>query len=271
LSPSNLILFLSPGRTIALRRSGLIKPRVTAKAVYGPPPGGGSQSWEGAVRACGDAMKDLAGGKVRVILSNHFAQFAIQPWNEDLKDGEEEAAMARHHFQEIYGSQAGNWNVQVDMALPGEDRLSVAVPNELLQALRAEIDKAGGELVSVKPYFVAAYNTWRRHFDASRPGWLVTHEEGRLCLGLQQKGRWRWIRTLRVGNDWRERLPDIVDNEALLAGVAEQTAEVLVFAPAEPMLVIRSGTRLPYMGLRLEACPGFSPQTDSVYGLAMIG
>lgn len=254
-----------------MRRGGLLKPRILGKGVYAAESPDTGNVWAGAVRACADAIKAQGPGKVRVVLSNHFVQFAVQPWNDALKDADEEAAVARHHFQEIYGNAAANWAVQVESALPGYERMAAAVPNELLQALRAEIGKTGSQLDSVKPYFVAAFNNWRSHFDAARPGWLVTHEEGRLCLGLQHKGRWRWIRAIRAGSDWREQLPDLVENEAMLAGVTEQHAEVLVFAPAEPMLAIRSGTRLPFMGLRLEACPGFSPQTDSAYGLAMIG
>lgn len=271
LSPSQLLVFLAPGRAVALRRSGLFKPRVEAKAVFTAPEGEGGAGLAGTAQAYASALRELGARRVRVVLSNHFVQYLLQPWREDLKDADEEAAFARHAFVEVYGQAAIGWSVQVAQMPPEYERVTAAVPSELLQLLGAETERAGAQLVSVSPYFIAAFNAWRRQFDGDRPTWLVTHESGRLGLGFVEAGRWRWIRATRVGEDWSERLPDLIENEAVMAGCSDRPAQVLVFSPATPMLAIRAGTRLPFQGLRLEPGPGFSPQTDAEFGLAMIG
>ena len=271
LSPRRLDLFLAPGRAIALRREDIFKPRIAAKAVFGTAAGEGGGPFAGVMPAYAAALRELGARHVRIILSNHFVQYLLQPWRADLRDADEEIAFARHAFHEVYGPTANAWSVQVSKSPPEQARIAAAVQTELLQALRTETERVGASLVSVTPYFIAAFNTWRRQFDGDRATWLVTHEPGRLCLGLVEDGRWRWIRATRAGEDWSERLPDMVENEAIMAGVSDRPAQVLVFAPTTPLLAVRAGTRLPFQGLRLDACPGFSPQTDAEYGLAMIG
>lgn len=272
LSPDCLNLFLAPGRAIAVRRTGLIKSRVTDKVCHASTQGPGhADSHADSLDAYAAALGQGAAQRVRIVLSNHFVQYQLQPWRDDLNDVEEEVAYARHGFSETYGPLASAWDVQVAAAPPGQVRVAAAVPSVLLRGLYEGAQRVGARIDSIQPYFAAAFNTWHAQVGSGRATWLVTHEPGRLCLGLAEQGLWRWLRGMRAGDDWRQTLPDIIENEMLLADASSLTPEVLVCAPSEPMLAIRAGSRLPYLSLRPDACPGYTPDVDSEYGLAMIG
>ncbi len=269
LSPDVLTAFVAPGGVAAVRRRGA-HGAVKEKRVY-PAPAGGTASWAGAAAALATALGEFRCRRLRVILSSHFTQLRLVPWRAELADDDEVLAMAKVGFVETFGSDAEHWRLRLSDAPPGHTRLAAAVAPDILEALEAAARDAKARLVSVQPCLVAAANAWRGHFGRDRAAWLVVHEEGRLCLALIDKGAWRWLRCQRAGSDWRDHLPDLVESEALLAGAESLPAEVLVFAPDTPELTVRSGTRLPFRALRLDARAGFSPLTDGVFGLAMIG
>lgn len=271
LLPDDLSVFIAPGHAVAVRWEGSLRPRVSAKQLYTSRQRDEGQPWEAAVTALGAALDERPPRRVRVILSNHFVQYLVQPWRDDLKDLDEEMAFARHALSQIYGPAVQGWSIKLSDSAPGDNRVAAAVPADLLTALGAETDRVGAKLTSVQPYFAAAFNNWRKDLSREGASWLVTHEPGRLCLGLVDQRRWRWLRGVRVGDDWREQLPELVENETLMAEVERPPTEVLVFAPSEPRLAVRAGARFPFLGLRLDPVPGFVPEEDNMFGLAVIG
>jgi hypothetical protein len=270
LSPEILTVFIAPSQVLAVRSRGA-NGSVTEKRVYASKSVPDDNAWVGSVAAFEVALRELASRRVRVILSSHFTQYQLLSWREDLADDEEELAYARVTLTETYGDVVAGWSVRLSDDPPGAVRVIAAVDNALLTALQKTAAGANARIDSVKPALTAATNSWREHFAADRSAWLVVHEEGRLCLALIEAGRWRWLRSVRVGPDWAERLPELIEREILLAGVESMAAEVLVFAPASPDLAIRAGTRLPFRSLRLEPRDGFSPLSDGLFGLALIG
>jgi hypothetical protein len=270
LSPEFLTVFIAPSQVLAVRGRGT-SGAVSEKRVFESTSVPDDNAWIGAVAAFEAALREFVCRRVRVILSSHFTQYQLLPWRDDLNDEEEELAYARVALTETYGEIVSGWSVRLSDDPPGAVRVVAAVDNALLAALEKAAIAAKARVVSVKPALTAATNSWREHFGADRAAWLAVHEEGRLCLALIEGGQWRWLRSVRVGTDWAERLPELVEREILLAGVESLVAEVLVFAPASPELSIRAGTRLPFRSLRLEARDGFSPLSDGVFGLALIG
>jgi hypothetical protein len=270
LSPEFLTVFLSPSQVLAVLGRGA-NGGVTEKRVYASSTVHDDNAWLGAVAGFDAALRDFACRRVRVILSSHFTQYQLLPWRDDLNDEEEELAYARVALTETYGDVVAGWSVRLSDDPPGELRVVAAVDGALLAALDKSALTVKARIVSVRPALTAATNSWREHFGADRSAWLVVHEEGRLCLALIEGGRWRWLRSVRVGSDWAADLPDLIEREILLAGVENLVGEVLVFAPASPELAVRAGTRLPFRSLRLEPREGFSPVSDGLFGLALIG
>ena len=267
LSPDSLNVFFAPDGVLAVSRRGW-RGQIAEKRVYPAAAGGGEHAATAALAA---ALREFGCSRVRLVLSNHFVQYQLLPWRDDVADDEEAAALVRLAFHETFGAAADGWDIRLSDEPPGQARVAAAVPRELLSSLEAAAAAAKARLVAVQPYLTAGFNAWRQHFGHGRSAWLVLHEEGRLSFALLEQGRWRWVRNVRAGADWRDQLPDLVESESLLAGVEALPAEVLVFAPGVPDLAVRSGGRLPFRSLRLEARDGFSPLADAAFGLALIG
>ena len=270
LSPESLSVFVSPTELVAVRWRGIsqqiVEKRIHAVAEI---PG---KTWEGAAHAFADLMRGHSTCRqVRVILSNHLTSYQLLPWREDLNDSDEELAVARMAFTATYGTAAAQWQVRLNDEVPGVPKLAAAVDAELLAALQHTADANKARLVSVEPYLAAAINYWRKRFNRSYSSWIVLHEEGRICIALIERGVWRWVRSLRTGVDWSASLPDMLDNEMLLAGIENSPSQALIFSPATPELAVRSGSRWSLRSLTLDARTNFSPVGDAHFGLALVG
>lgn len=269
LSTEKLSIFLSPAELVAVRCRGLSR-RVVDKHIYQVSTQG-SNEWAGAIEALAVALRDMKCKRLQVILSSHLTHYLLAPWRDDLNDIEEELAVARLAFTDTFGDIAAHWNIRLSDDAPGAPRVAAAVDAGLISAIEQTAKTAQASLLSIQPYLVAATNSWRKHFNQGRSSWLVLHEENRACLALIEHGRWRWLRCMRVGADWPQHLPELIEHETLLAGSDAAPTEVLVFAPDHPNLAIPTGTRLPFRSLRLEALRGFSPISDGHYGFALAG
>lgn len=274
LSPNVLRLFVSPRRVIGLRLSGLSGKHVVLKQIYRTEPGH-EVDWHGAMLGVESAIRELAGGlrRLEVLVSNHFAHYhllAPQAGASKLS-GDEERAYAHHCFAEVFGHNAEGWDVRVSYERAGVSRVACAMEKEFLTGLSSRAEEAGLKLESVQPYLAAAFNQWRSQID-NRTLWLAVVEQGRLVLARFEDGCWSWLRSLRVGRKWMEDLPDLIMREQHLAGTdVDGSAEVLVFCPEVPVLAVRPDSGMSIKQLQLPARAGFSPVTDGVFGLALIG
>src|SRR5262249_3590181 len=91
-----------------------------------------------------------ASARVTVVLSNHFARYALVPWSDGLRKAEEEAAFARYCFAKIHGERSKDWDLRLSPAPSGAARIASAVDAPLVQAVRAAFP-AKAKLVSAHP------------------------------------------------------------------------------------------------------------------------
>ena len=270
LSPESLSLFVSPGELVAVRRQGW-RGAIAEKRVW-PVTVRPENTWEDAAQAFGECLRAYPNcHKVGVVLSNHFVQYQLLPWRDDLGDREEERALAQLSFTQTFGEAASRWHVAVSDEAPGMSRISAAVNADLLAALHKYAAGAARRIVSVQPYLTAAINAFADLFGKDRSAWFVLHEEGRLCLALVAGGQWRWIRCVRVAADWEARLPELLDNEALLAGVEASPGQAMVFAPTTQALAVPGGSRWSWRALRLAELVNFSPSSEGRFAPAIVG
>lgn len=191
----------------------------------------GGEPWCDGLAAFTSALGEGRGQGVRVVLSNHLVQYRVLPWRDDLESPEEYQVMAQLYFTETFGALADGWTIALSDEPPGAPRVAAAVPAGLLAGLEAAVQAAGCKLHSVQPYFTVAFNAWRHCLPPGQGRWLLVHEPGRLCFALLEQGRWRWLRHQRVAADWQQRLPELLEEESLLAGAGEAAATVLLFTP----------------------------------------
>ena len=144
------------------------------------------QPWQGALE---DFARRIAALRKRVevtvVLSNHFARYAVLPGHDGATTPEEELALARFHFTKIHGERVKGWEVRAF------DGLACAIDAALLEGLKSCFSKAGrrARLVSVQPRLMAAYNAARRRIP--REGaWLLLAEPGRTCLARVAAKGW---------------------------------------------------------------------------------
>lgn len=178
----------------------------------------GVQPWRAALLELETALPGYADGKTAatVILSNHFLRYVLVPWRAELADAEEELSFTRHCFTRIYGKTAQQWELRLSQEAHASSRLASAMDMELLDALKGVFDGAGIVLQSIQPHLMAAFNGFRGRLR-KRSAWFALLEPGNLCLALLHQGCWLRVRSLRVGSEWRDELPLILEREAYLA------------------------------------------------------
>ena len=270
LSPESLSVFISPTELLAVRWLGL-RPQIVEKrrCALAVRPG---TAWETGVEALATLLLEFSACRqVRIILSSHFTPYQLMPWRDDLNDSDEELTVARLAFTQTYGEVAARWQIRLSDEAPGQARVAAAVDTGLLAALEQLAAANSVRLVSIQPYLVAAVNYWRQRFNHDYSAWLVLHEEGRLCLALIEAGRWRWVRSVRIDADWTRRLPDLLDNETLLADAERLPAHALIYSPVSPELAVPVDSSWSFRRLDVEARTNFSPVSDGRFGLALVG
>jgi hypothetical protein len=245
LSRDELSIVLAPGRVALLRAERALtlrgyQRRIGARemiaceseaAAAAEFPESGEMPWSRAIASLEAALPAIAQSRmdVNVILSNHFMHYALVPWFDDLTD-EEELALARHCFDEMFGGAAESLSVRVSPGRAGVAALASAVDTRLLEDLRALLDRTNLELKSIQPHLMVAYNSCRDRL-AGCNAWVALMERRSLCLAALQGGELAWVRKLRIGDDWQQELPSILEREAYLAATEVNMDEVLLWAP----------------------------------------
>lgn len=272
LSPEQLLL-LRIGRSFTWR--GMRQRVIGKKAITCGVAEDEAMPWSEAVRALEAELPALAQGIAfaTVVLSNHFAHYAMVPWSGAPMDDEEETAYARHFFRKLYGPAAESWELRLNPDRAGAPQLACAVDRRLTDSVRASFATAGIALRSMQPHLMVAYNSCRTRLRKSS-AWFVLFEAGSLCLALLHRGGWGSVRTLRAGDDWYETLPRLLEREAYLTDEEAATDEVLLWAPDFDASGLDAASLLGTPGWRVSVLhpavrPGLKADYDRRFAAAM--
>lgn len=277
LLPDELRVVLAPDQLVLVRlareftRRGLVR-RVLERTVVPCESTSGETPWAGAVTALETILPSVAKRRdlATLILSSHFTRFALVPWSDALSDEAEQMAYARHCFGQAYGIADGVLDIRLSPAPAGMPQLASAVDGRLLQAVRQVFSEAGVALRSVQPYLMAAYNNGRPRLQR-RSAWFVLFEPGCLCLALLQQGRWASVRSMRINDDWREQLPQILDREACM-GLSDTVPDaVFVWAPALENADLPDGGPWQMQYLKPAMRRGLLPEQEGRFAMALSG
>lgn len=247
--------------------------RVVLKSIADcPASGGGMDSWDAAITTLDAELSRLSGRKMsaRVILSNHYLRYTVVPWNETLSDAAEEEAYARHCFRQQYGGSADQWELRLSVEPPHVPHLASAVDTRLPAALRSVFQRNGIQLTSIQPRLMAAYNNCR-HTLKDVSAWFALYEPGRLCLALLQQGHWNSVRTMRIGDDWRDTLAVHLEREALLTEPDEATRAVFLWAPELGTAALPESGRWQIHNLQPVVRSALAPEYEGRFGMALSG
>jgi hypothetical protein len=271
LSPDQLGIALFPQRLVLVRSSGGLRRRLVHKeALAFAPAEAGVPAWQAATDALAEKVSraTLPHVQVKLILSSHFVHYLVIPWRDGLSNQEEEWAYARHCFERVHGSDAAHWKLRLCSDTPGEPRLACAVEPALIEALRTHLSPLGRRYRSLQPHLMACFNSCRAQMGKD-PTWLVVAEPGLLCLARLQDGYWHSINRVKVGPDWPNELPRLLEREEYMLDCATPCLDVVLIAPdATRPLVLPDGkwritTPMPAM------LAGMSDGADAPFSIAL--
>lgn len=255
-----------------LTRLGLKRHVQDKSVVPCDPPGDEKKPWGGALKALEAALPGFAGGKsyATVILSNHFMRYTLVPWSDVLNDETEEIAYAQHSFGEMYGRDAGEWELRISSGSYGMPQLASAVDARLPGDLRDLFGRQKVGLRSIRPHLMEAYNACHASLRG-QSAWLALVEQGNLCLACLQKGKWAWVRTMRIDQHWHEELPFLLNREALIADIETSTNDVFLWAPDCRDVPIASDGRWRIRHMQPVCMPSIEPALDSRFAMYLSG
>lgn len=175
--------------------------------------------WRNAVDQLRHAVSGIPAGKadVEVVLSNHFARYAVIPWSDALSTPDESEVMVRIRFEELYGTLPEGWEVRLSEAGYGEPGIACAIDSDLMQELDSIFNRGGLRLISVQPFLMAAFNHIRAGMS-EKDVLLLLNEPGRLGMVRINKQQWNSVRVVQVGN-LQEELPGLLRREDLVNGI----------------------------------------------------
>jgi hypothetical protein len=209
-------------------------------------------------------------GSAKVILTNYFVRYAMVPAHATLVQPEEKAAYARHVFAQLFGVDSEEWEIRLNQGMSGKPQLASAIPMQVLQGLRMVFAEAQIKLQSVQPQLMTAYNNSHGHMQ-HRDSWFVLSEQDSLCLGLLQQGHWCSVRNIKAGEDWPQRLPEILDREVYLSDADVSADQVYLWAPEQWKTVLPNDSRWKIHKLQPAIRAGFVAGYDERFALAMCG
>lgn len=263
-------IVLCKDRVVILHLQGGARKRVLAKQII--PHTGAEAGWQPVLALLENVLKGAEWKKAdaSVILSNHFVRFLVLPWNEAALSDAEQMALVRHRFGEVYGESGESSELRLSEGAFGAPSLASAVPQALLDQLKALFAASPLRLVSVQPYLMTAFNACRRELN-KEDGWFILAERDMFCIGLLQGGHWSSIRTRRVAGDWLEEAMLLLEREALLAAEGNKFNKVFLCAPESSGPVSFKRGAWSIQRLQSNPLPDFSAAEMSHYAMAAAG
>jgi len=208
---------------------------------------------------------------ITVVISNHYMRYRLVPPPPLSMPKTEVQALIQHCFRETYGNVADDWIIRAN-PLPGRgDQVACAVDKALIEGLGVILRKPGLKLESVKPHFMAGFNTICRRINSSS-SCFVQAESGRVMIGIVRDNAWLGLRAVAVNGNLGEELPTHIDREVLLAGEGNENPAIILDVPQTVQTPTLDGLRQ----LNISRVPqprldGYSPLDDVSYAMALRG
>ncbi|MBC8995355.1 hypothetical protein IAI51_02290 [Pseudomonas sp. N40(2020)] len=172
-----------------------------------------------------------AGAELSVVISGHFSRFCLVPWSTQISSPDELRGFAQLCFEDLFGVPTQTWTLVLSAEPAGYDRIASALPQDLLDRLRALVSGRGVRLRSVQPYLMTAFNRFDKSLDAGDFLFVVA-EPQRSVLLLAREGRWAGVRSAG-GSDSDAALSALIGRERQLqASTSERAFNVYLHAPA---------------------------------------
>jgi hypothetical protein len=222
--------YVSPHHLCLVRLQRGVQPRLTAEHEQRFE-GVTDESWSRPLEALGTRLAEepWRGARIRIVLADHWARYAIVPWVAALSSNEERLAHGRQLLGTLYGEAVAGWEVRISEAPPRATRVACAISGELIAAVRGVCLAQGCKLLSLQSQLVASYAAWRHALPLSN-AWFVSIEQGSMAAARLARHGWDRVHVVRIGADWTRELKRL-QTFGRLASHAPEEGKVYVEAP----------------------------------------
>ncbi len=158
--------------------------------------------WDALVQAVGQTLSHGAGKgtRVHVVLSNHWVQWQLVPFQWQIGSEVELQSYVALQFQEIYGARASAWQIRSASTPVGHNIPACAVDRSLLDALETTCTEHGARLCAVVPYLASSFDYWQGRIR-EKNFWFATVHADHVSLAQVHRGNWVGLRTQRFASD----------------------------------------------------------------------
>jgi hypothetical protein len=205
-----------------------------------------------------------------IILSNHYVRYSIVEVDKAITSEDEQIAYVKHRFGQLYGPSADSWELKLDQEYPNASFLACAIESRLITELRGLFELANVKLISIQPCLMTAYNQCQQVFE-NRNVWFIIFEHGYLSIVWLNNGYPYSIRTLKVGDDWLEKLPELIDRESFLSDFDTSSKEVFLLSIDTKIAELPKNSTWKITKIQPVIPTGMAGQYDEHYSLAMCG
>lgn len=266
LSPDTLLLYVTPDRIQAVKTVGISRRPVEAHQCDASVQA--ADNWQDLVRVGTELVRKTKAKRLHIVLSDKLTRYACVPWRAELRNAEEDLAMALLNFDDVYGANASaEWHFGFSAGRPGRSRLSIAIHKTLFAILQGNLGQDQCKVVSIQTAFSATLQTHRKALGSS--GWLINLENGRLTLGCWSQDEWRWIYSVYTEIDNPADLLARVHQEIMLSSTSLNGAQLLPIFVHAPAIEHRPfGTLKGVQFITLKTAPG---EPGPKYAFALLG
>lgn len=200
---NRLYVGLSPHQVSLLGFGRGLRPQLEIHEQILVTPTANKAPWQAALDALSSylASSDGEAWDLHLVLSNHFAHFALIPSNKRIASAAERQTLAAIVFEERYGAISRDWEIRVSPGRRGQAILACGLPRLLLDGLKVTCCK-NGRIAALRPILMNSFNRIRHHVDQGTACLAVT-EQGRITLVRIRDGRWQSVtsRAVTMGDD----------------------------------------------------------------------
>ncbi len=150
-----------------------------------------------------------------LVLSSHYCRYLSLPWSDALLDRSASANYLRQAFVDAYGDGAADWDIVIPESPYGQTVVACAVERAVLDQIRDT--SLASRFSNVRPYFSAAYESFRKEIDAENAVFVIV-EEGLMTVGRICERSVVEVDVLQAENAWPAVLVAWLSRTALLEG-----------------------------------------------------
>lgn len=152
--------------------------------------------------------------RLRIVLSDRLVRYICIEELPGMRSSKELELLAASRHQQVFGQDAENWKIMTDLEVFAKSHVTCAINQLLLSGLTEGSRKAGFQLVSVQPAFIAAQRQWHKKIK-NATGWFALLADDSTAIGYRGAHGWAGIRVHPGAPDSMEELMLMLDRTRL--------------------------------------------------------